>query len=123
MPSGWSTALPSLINLLLAKPPLGWSTAITSLTTLLFAKIPSDCSTAYQSHTPLLLAGSLLVAPMILLSAPVPFLGVIGFLNWARVGLGVLGIRVWGQSLTIHLFASIPQLYAQNTGKFHEDNF
>ena len=56
MPSGWSTALPSLTTLLLAKPTSDWSTAITSLTILLLAKAPSDSSTAHQSLTILLSA-------------------------------------------------------------------
>ena len=41
--------------------------------------------------------GGWVVAYMILVLAPVPLV-LIGFLNWVRLGLG---IRVWGQGLTI----------------------
>ena len=70
MPSGWSTAIPSLTTLLLAKPLSDWSTACPSLNTLLLAKVPYDWSIAHPSITILLLDNHPLIGKQLILVLP-----------------------------------------------------
>ena len=74
---------------------------------IMFSLNMLDNSMSFLSLSTLIFVGlvkQFMMAPMILVSAPVPLVLIL-VLNWVGLGwgcaLGVWGIRVWGQGLTI----------------------